>query len=53
SIELLQVAKERNLGETDISNIIIDGELEVISGFKTPNNGFLQKIRKTAALNIF
>ena len=53
SIELLQVAKERNLGETYISNIIIDGELEVISGFKTPNNGFLQRIRKTAALNIF
>ena len=53
TIELLQIAKERNLGETDISNIIIDGELEVISGFKTPNNGFLQRIRKTAALNIF
>ena len=53
TIELLQVAKERNLGETDISNIIIDGELEVISGFKTPNNGFLQRIRKTAVLHIF
>ncbi len=53
TIELLQVAKERNLGETDISNIIIDGELEVISGFKTPNNGFLQRIRKTAIPHIF
>lgn len=53
TIELLQVAKERNLGETDISNIIIDGELEVISGFKTPNNGFLQKIRKIAVPHIF
>jgi len=53
TIELLQVAKKRNLGETDISNIIIDGELEVISGFKTPNNGFLQRIRKTAVPHIF
>lgn len=53
TIELLQVAKERNLGETDISNIIIDGELEVISGFKTPNNGFLQRIRKIAVPHIF
>jgi len=53
TIELLQVAKERNLGETDISNIIIDGELEVISGFKTPNNGALQKIRKIAVPHIF
>ncbi len=53
TIELLQVAKERNLGETDISNLIIDGELEVISGFKTPNNGFLQKIRKAAVPHIF
>ena len=53
TIELLQVAKERNLGEIDISNIIIDGELEVISGFKTPNNGFLQRIRKTVAPHIF
>ena len=53
TIELLQVAKERNLGETDISNIIVDGELEVISGFKTPNNGFLQRIRKTVAPHIF
>ena len=53
TIELLQVAKKRNLGETDISNIIIDGELEVISGFKTPNNGILQRIRKTMVPNIF
>src|SRR5665648_674294 len=53
TIELLQVAKERNLGETDISNIIIDGELEVIPGFKTPNNGILQRIRKTAVPHIF
>ena len=53
TIELLQVAKERNLGETDISNIIIDGELKVISGFKTPNNGFLQRIRKTVIPHIF
>lgn len=53
TIELLQVAKKRNLGETDISNIIIDGELEVISGFKTPNNGFLQRIRKAAVPHIF
>ena len=53
TIELLQVAKERNLGEIDISNIIIDGELEVISGFKTPNNGFLQRIRKKVVPHIF
>lgn len=53
TIELLQVAKERNLGETDISNIIIDGELEVISGYKTPNNGFLQRIRKKVVPHIF
>lgn len=53
TIELLQVAKKRNLGEIDISNIIIDGELEVISGFKTPNNGFLQRIRKKMAPHIF
>jgi len=53
AIELLQVAKERNLVETDISKIIIDGELEVISGFKTPNNGILQRIRKTMAPNVF
>jgi NAD-dependent dihydropyrimidine dehydrogenase PreA subunit len=53
AIELLQVAKERNLGETDISKIIIDGELEVISGFKTPNNGILQRIRKTMVPHIF
>lgn len=53
TIELLQVAKERNLGETDISNIIVDGELKVISGFKTPNNGFLQRIRKAAVPHIF
>lgn len=53
TIELLQVAKERNLGETYISNIIIYGELEVISGFKTPNNGFLQRIRKAAVPHIF
>jgi len=53
TIELLQVAKERNLGETDISNIIIDGELKVISGFKTPNNGILQIIRKMAVPHVF
>jgi uncharacterized protein (DUF362 family)/NAD-dependent dihydropyrimidine dehydrogenase PreA subunit len=53
TIELLQVAKERNLGAIDISNIIIDGELEVISGFKTPNNGFLQRIRKTVVPHMF
>ena len=53
TIELLQIAKERNLGEIDISNIIIDGELEVISGFKTPNNGFLQRIRKKVVPHVF
>jgi uncharacterized protein (DUF362 family)/NAD-dependent dihydropyrimidine dehydrogenase PreA subunit len=53
TIELLQVAKERNLGETDISNIIIDGELEIISGYKTPNNGLLQKIVETVVPHIF
>lgn len=53
TIELLQVAKERNLGETDISDIIIDGESEVIAGFKTPSNGFLQRIRKTAVPHVF
>lgn len=53
TIELLQIAKKRNLGKIDISNIIIDGELEVISEFKTPNNGFLQRIRKTVVPHIF
>jgi uncharacterized protein (DUF362 family)/NAD-dependent dihydropyrimidine dehydrogenase PreA subunit len=53
TIELLQIAKKRNLGKIDISNIIIDGELEVISGFKTPNNGFLQRIRKKVVPHIF
>jgi len=53
TIELLQIAKKRNLGEIDISNIIIDGELKVISGFKTPNSGLLQKIRKAVAPHIF
>jgi len=48
SIELLQVAKERDLGETNISNIIIDGELKVIPGFKIPNSGILNFIRKAA-----
>jgi len=52
-IELLQVAKDRNLGEIDISNITIDGELKVISGFKTPNNGIFQRIRKTMVPHIF
>ena len=53
TIELLQIAKKRNLGEIDISNIIIDGELKAISGFKTPNNGLLQIIRKMAVPHIF
>ena len=53
TIELLQIANEKKLGEIDISNINIDGDLEVISGFKTPNNGFLQRIRKTAVPHIF
>ena len=53
TIELLQIAKKRNLGKIDISNIIIDGELEVISGFKTPNNGFLQRIRKKVVPHVF
>ncbi|MGB2783862.1 MAG: 4Fe-4S binding protein, partial [Atribacterota bacterium] len=53
TIELLQIAKERNLGEIDISNIIIDGELKVISGFKTPNNGLLKKAIKAVVPHIF
>lgn len=53
TIELLQVAKERNLGEIDISNIIINGELKAISGFKTPNNGLLRKIINTVVPHIF
>jgi len=53
TIELLQVAKERNLGEIDIPRIDIDGKLEIISGYKTPNNGLLQKIAKTVAPHIF
>ena len=53
TIELLQVAKERNLGETDISNIIIDGELKVISGFKTPDGGLLQKVIRAVVPHIF
>lgn len=53
SIELLQIAQKRNLGEIDISRIDIDGKLEIISGYKTPNNGLLQKIRKAAVPYIF
>jgi len=53
TIELLQIAKERNLGETDISNIIIDGELKVISGFKTPKNGLLRKIITAVVPHMF
>ena len=53
TIELLQVAKERNLGEIDISNINIDGKLEVIWRFKTPNNGFFQKIVRTVVPHMF
>jgi len=53
TIELLQVAKKRNLGEIDISNIIIDGELKAISGFKTPKNGLLRKIIKAVVPHIF
>jgi len=53
TIELLQIAKERNLGEINLSNIIINGELEVIPGFRTPNNGILQRITKTLVPNIF
>jgi len=52
-IELLQIAKKRNLGEIDISKIVIDGELKSISGFRTPNNGLLQRIRKTVVPHIF
>jgi uncharacterized protein (DUF362 family)/NAD-dependent dihydropyrimidine dehydrogenase PreA subunit len=53
TIELLQVAKKRNLGEIDIPRIDIDGELKVISGFKAPNNSILQRIRKKAVPHIF
>lgn len=53
SIELLLIAQKRNLGEIDISSIDISGKLEVISGFKTPNNGLLQKIRKSAIPYLF
>ena len=53
SIELLQIAQKRNLGEIDISKIDIDGKLEIISGYKIPNNGLLQKIRKAAVPYIF
>ncbi len=53
SIELLQIAQKRNLGEINISKIDIDGKLEIISGYKTPNNGLLQKIRKAAVPYIF
>ena len=53
TIELLQVAKERNLGEIDIPRIDIVGELEIISGYKTPNSGLLQKIVKTVVPHIF
>ena len=53
TIELLKVAKERSLGEIDISNINIDGELKVISGFKTPNNGIFQRIARTVVPHMF
>ncbi|MGB6369525.1 MAG: DUF362 domain-containing protein [Atribacterota bacterium] len=53
TIELLQIAKKRNLGEIDIPRIDIDGKLEIISGYKTPNNGLLQKIVKTVVPHIF
>lgn len=53
SIELLQIAQRRKLGEIDISKINIDGKLEVISRFKTPNHNLLQKIRKAAVPYVF
>lgn len=53
TIELLQIAKERNLGETDISNIVIEGELEIIPRFKIPNSGILHLIRKEAVPHAF
>jgi len=53
SIELLLIAKKRNLGEIHTSDINISGKLEIISGFKVPNNGLLQKIRKSAIPHIF
>jgi len=53
SIELLQISRKRNLGEIDISRLDIDGKLEIISGYKTPNTSLLQKIRKKAVPYIF
>lgn len=53
SIELLQIAQKRNLGEINVFSIDIDGKLEIISGYKIPNNGLLQKIRKAAVPYIF
>ncbi|MEA1939529.1 MAG: DUF362 domain-containing protein [Candidatus Caldatribacteriota bacterium] len=53
SIELLKISAKRNLGEIDTSKIVIDGTLEKIPEFKTPNNGLLQKIIKVAVPHIF
>ena len=53
AIELLQIAAARNLGEIDVSQLAIEGELEIISDYETPNNGLLQRIRKLAVPYIF
>ena len=55
TVELLKIATNRKLGEINIANldIDIDEELKKITGFKAPNNGILQKIRKKVVPHIF
>lgn len=43
-IETIQIANERGLGEMDLHKIEIDGKLETISDFKTPEKGIFHKI---------
>jgi len=53
SIEMLQIAQQRGLGEIDISNIEIDGKLEIIKDFKVPGKGILHEIRRYATPYVF
>jgi len=53
TLELLKMAKNKSLGEINISKLQIDGELKRIPGFLAPNNGLLQKVRKKIVPHIF
>ena len=53
SIALLSIAKKRNLGEINKANLDILGKLEAIPGYKTPNHGLVQKIKRAAVPYVF